>query len=568
MVALSQALFEANLAALVKAQPAFVQRLRQCEPIDVSAAKNGEATCEIHFGGTTRRVHSAHDPGREAQRIASQVPADCRRVLLVGAGLGHTVAELNKRGDVTMFVLEPELRFMRTMFGLFDLRHAINNRRLWFVVADDSDITVLNELRKSEVFELAHPALGDLYADRSRHARFLARVSGAKGRVLAVHNKLFIHDLVELLEERQYAVRIVNPGDVTVERFAQWCRSLQPTFLFSINFSPALALLSTKHGIPYVSWTIDPLPASRLRVIDGTDVTRVLAYAHRRATVDLLRGAGLDNVHYLPLAASPKRRPIDDAQALTPWRCNVSFAGSSLRVDYDALILRLTQLGASDAVLDRLVGWLEMTYRDSAHHHAFSGVEANEVPAWLLDFEGAEPLEIADRINGALSHQLRLERVKACAGVDIHCYGDDGWESCGTLYRGRAEHRDGLTKLYNASRVNLDLPRIYQRDIVTMRAFDVMLCGGLLLAEPGEQLLELFRDGEHLITYTDTASMLAAIEQAISEPEHAAEIAEAGRNETHRAHRMEHRLETLLGGLNALLSQTTGSAGPGSPTAS
>ncbi len=539
-----------NMDALGASHPTLMQRLHRQGLAKMQPAKNGEPTCQFASGEMTRWLHSAYDPSAEAERIAAQVPPDAKAVLVVGAGLGYVPALLvRSRPDLAIVVLEPELRFLRTMLSLFDLAEALESRRLMLICAEESDIAAAAWM-PDKAFVLHHPALRDVYADRLRHARYLMQVPGARGRVLAVHNKLFINDLAGLLEDEGFAVRMVDPADIKVDTFRQLCKTLNPTFLLSINFSPELALLCTRHSVPYVSWTIDPLPTSRMWVHNGTDPSLCLAYAHRRVLVEQLRNCGLPSTSYLPLAAaSGKRRVISDPQALAPLRCNASFAGSSLRVDYTALMRRLRQLGGDDALETRVEGWLRQVFDQHGRDCSYLGLpeDGSAVPDWLIQATtNGDRVELSDRINGALSHLLRIDRVKACAHVDINAYGDEGWLPVGPAYRGRAEHGDELTRLYNASSVNLDIPRIYQRDIITMRVFDVLLCAGVLLTEPSAELLELFQDGTHLFTYRDDASLRKRIEELSRDPVAAKSVAEQGRKLVEREHLLSHRLKTIL----------------------
>ena len=342
---------------------------------------------------------------------------------------------------------------------------------------------------------------------------------------------------------------MVDPSEINVETFQRFCRTLNPTFLLSINFSPELALLCTRHGVPYVSWTIDPLPSSRLRLLPGTDPSLCLAFGHRRVLVEQLRNCGLVGTSYLPLAAaSGKRHVVNDPAALKELRCDASFAGSSLLVDYTALMRRLRQLGGDDPLETRVDGWLRQVFEQHGRDCSYLGLpeDGSAVPSWLVEATGGDRIELSDRINGALSHLLRIDRIKACSHVDMRAYGDEGWLPCGSAYRGRAEHGDELTRLYNASAVNLDIPRIYQRDIITMRVFDVLLCGGVLLTEPSAELLELFSDGTHLFTYRDDASLKKRIEELCRDPEATKSVAEQGRLLVEREHLMTHRLKTIL----------------------
>lgn len=87
------------------------------------------------------------------------------------------------------------------------------------------------------------------------------------------------------------------------------------------------------------------------------------------------------------------------------------------------------------------------------------------------------------------------------------------------------------------------------RGDLNFRVFESMMCGVALLTEAsGNGLLELFRDGEHLVTYekgniTDAANK---INDLLADPVRMRRIAKAGRDEIMRAHLPVHRAERIM----------------------
>ncbi|MSP25622.1 MAG: glycosyltransferase family 1 protein [Myxococcales bacterium] len=546
----SLAVFERNCDALYDTQPSLVQRLSRVLPMSLEAARNGEPTCRFSSDGATRWLHSAYEPTSEARRLAALVPPSETAVLLVGAGLGYVVAELvQSRPDVRVVVLEPEQRFLRTMLSLFDLSQSIRARRVLFTAGRETDLAVRAHLPESP-FLLRHPALAKPYADALRHYRFLARLGNERGRVIVIDYKLFVADLTREFEHEGFAVRTVEATGLTVESFDELCGSVRPSCVISINYSPAVACIATRKGLPYVSWTVDPLPKSRLTALHGTDFALCLAYAHRPLLLAELAAVGVPEPRFLPLAAGSLRATIADDARLAELRCNVSFAGVSLRVEYDAFLQRLAQLGGTEALRARVERWLHDTFRMRGGDIGFVGIatDGSELPEWLAPelAPSADPVELSDRINGALSHLLRMRRIESLQPLGVRVYGDDGWEVLGAAYLGRAEHGDELSRVYCASAVNLDVPRLYQRDIVTMRVCDVLACGGVLLTEPSEQLAEMFMDGVHLYTYRDEAELEAKVRHILANPAEARLVAERGRELVMREHLFEHRVRTIL----------------------
>lgn len=371
--------------------------------------------------------------------------------------------------------------------------------------------------------------------------------------VLLVDYPLFARDLAEWLTERGYRVEWLVPRALSVELFAKVCRVLGPPFIASINFSPELAMLCTLNRTPYLSWTVDPLGPERFKLYPGTDPAFVLAFAHRRDTVARLRGLGFEDAEYLPLAASGRRQALAGDPELERYRTPVSFVGNSLADEGRALGQGLARHGAGPELVAALDAFVERQLDEHEGDVGYAGVASDgaALPEGLRERlpAGLPRAELDDWLNGALSHRLRARRVEALAPVGVAVYGDAGWQGGGARYAGIADHGEELTRIYNASLLNLDVPRIYQRDIVTMRVFDIMACGGVVLSEPSTDLLELFSDGQELVCYTSGRELQAKAAQLIADEPRRVAIGQAARAAVARAHRLEHRFERLAAGL-------------------
>jgi hypothetical protein len=371
--------------------------------------------------------------------------------------------------------------------------------------------------------------------------------------VLVVDYPLFAHDFAAWLGLRGYQVEWLVPQALSVEMFGKVCRVLSPPFVASINFSPELALLCTMAKTPYVSWTVDPLGPERFKLYPGTDPALVLAFAHRRETVERLRAIGFGDAEYLPLAASGRRQSLSDDPELERYRTPISFVGSSLAQEGQALSHALSGHDAEPelaAAFAELVEGLLDQHEGDVGYAGF-GPDCSALPEALRARlpAGLDLGKLAELVNGALSHRLRMRRVEALAPLGISVYGDTGWQGCTAGYAGIAGHGDELTRIYNASLLNLDVPRVYQRDIATMRVFDIMACGGVVLSEPSPDLLELFTDGSELICYSSARELSEKSARLLASAQERASIGRAARTAVARQHLLQHRFERLEAGL-------------------
>jgi spore maturation protein CgeB len=90
------------------------------------------------------------------------------------------------------------------------------------------------------------------------------------------------------------------------------------------------------------------------------------------------------------------------------------------------------------------------------------------------------------------------------------------------------------------------MPRLYQADIVTLRVFEVLACGGFLIAWENEELHRLFTVGEELVTWRTTDELAELVKAWADRPEERARIGAAGRARVLRDHTVRQRLRAML----------------------
>lgn len=378
--------------------------------------------------------------------------------------------------------------------------------------------------------------------------------------VLGVTYHLVAGDLYESL--RQMGIRILElpPSSVSTETFEAMVRTSGASAILGINFSPEVAWLASRTGLRYVSWTIDPLSAGRLRLLPGTDPSRIVAFVHRRSLIAALRDSGLGDVAWLPLAAAVDRRhPIERSDsALDPYRCGASFVGTSLADTTAALAGALRELSAEhlQTQVDR---WLHHVARRDADG-GWQGfvATASALPSWLQAYlpDSSSERHMRELLDGQVSCLLRFERVSALvrAGVTggVAVWGDEGMSlSARGAWRGAADHGATLTHIFNASTVNVDLPRVHQRDLLTMRVYDVLACGALALVERSAVEDSPFIDGRHLATYSTTRDLVERALYYAARPGEAATLGSEGRRAVLEGHTMAHRAATVARALGA-----------------
>jgi spore maturation protein CgeB len=159
-------------------------------------------------------------------------------------------------------------------------------------------------------------------------------------------------------------------------------------------------------------------------------------------------------------------------------------------------------------------------------------------------------LDITNWLAELAARDKRLDMMARLSSFDAHVWGDGGWKSIedkGVSYRGRAAHGDELTKIYSAARVQIDIGRIYQSDIITMRVFDVLACGGFLLAEHSEALESCFDIGVELESWRSPEELESKVAYYLEHSSEREAIAQRGLSAVRDRHRMRQRVKQIVG---------------------
>jgi hypothetical protein len=123
---------EDNLAVLASLHPWAAASLSAAPPepgrVYISPSAAGPPTAVLDG----RRVHSGHDPVREARRqVQGEVPADATAVIALGFGLGYGVEAVRElRPGVPIIAIEPEAALFNAALGSRDLRPLLSDPRL------------------------------------------------------------------------------------------------------------------------------------------------------------------------------------------------------------------------------------------------------------------------------------------------------------------------------------------------------------------------------------------------------------------------------------------------------
>jgi hypothetical protein len=539
---------ERNLRALANVDRDLVRRLLWPAGSDhVVRRPEGGPLYRLHT-----KLHPLAVPEAECEAGISPV-TDGEEVFLFGLGTGEIaqkLCELRPSSHVVAWDRDPWL--VRLALAEHDFARAIRERRIRFSLGVD----LVEEIERATAWRvLPHPLLSAVYA----HEKRLLDTGRTQTRRAALAlGGLLVDDLAPCLADEGFEVLPFDLERWSIEELTYAIERYDPEVLVSVNYRKGLAEFCEARGVELVVWEIDPSTerAPSLR----TGAPRVHMCTWRRAHVRSWREAGFSDVRYLPLASDPRRRrPLD----LSPdererYAAPVCFVGASMVEEASRHRRRFVELHASwhpdgsgsrrecDARLQELLDSQREDYTSDRMPELVEQEFGEFLAAIRRGGLHEDPLLLASEVAAA---EKRLAYVAELGRFGIHVWGDDSWravEAFGARYRGPAGHHEELTKIYNAAAIHVDVGRLYQQDAVPLRVFDVLACGGFLIAEHSEALAECFQIGVELESYRTQQELEEKIAYYQAHADEARLIAELGLAAVRERHTLHERVREML----------------------
>ena len=544
--------FVLNLRALMSAQPELGERL--CWSVNgdhLREEPDGRVTY-LWRGSWVPIALAESDVEFEIESALARVGEDAR-VLVFGVGLAEHVDRLLERDGTRLVVWDRDPWMMRVLLGRRDYSEMITSGRLR--VALGADLLRLLDDPTIEA-RIEHVLFREIY---SRELEWLK--SGVREkRVLLCEGMLYVDSLAKALQSEGYSVWAADVERLSPEELDYTVQVLEPQLMAAVNYLVGLTEFTHRHGIQLLTWEIDPFTHQPSAPKTPSSHARIFSY--RKQLVTDLFSIGFENVEYLPLAADTKLRqpgPLSESER-EHYSAPISFVGSSMLANAGAHIQQFShdlgrfamETGAPlsvQAVLDELLAEQRSLPDEWIIDEALERL-APGFTDWSRNVIGER--DPATLVGELVASERRLSVVANLADLGVQVWGDSGWSQIATTganYRGPAKHGHDLTRIYRASTINLDIGRLYQNDIVTMRVFDILACGGFALVEHTDALEELFEVGVELDSYRNRAECLEKARHYLAHPEEARAIAARGLHAVRERHSFELRVRHMLAAL-------------------
>ena len=286
-----------------------------------------------------------------------------------------------------------------------------------------------------------------------------------------------------------------------------------PMFVFSINFFPAIADICHIYGTKYLCWTVDcPVPELYSKSVQH-DTNRIFLFD--RAQYEAIYPYNPKGVFYLPLAAATERfdKVVADITKTDreKFTSDISFVGS-LYIEKNPLRMLKAKLpefttgyingvvGASLKVMgynfmeETMTGEIVSALKKADSNFYSSKDSIIDISRFVAahSYLGMQAAE-TDRI-------LTLNTLAQYFDVDLYTRSDTS-ELKNVHVHGGVKTLTEMPKIFNLSKINLNMTIKPIQTGLPLRIFDIMGCGGFCMTNFQAELPEMFEIGVDLEAY-------------------------------------------------------------------
>ncbi len=458
------------------------------------------------YAGTTAGLSP-----KEQDDLLSLLPKldDYVTLIVLGMGLGDHVDFIISKTRAKVVVLEKNPAFVKMALSRFQWQNYFRDEKL--TVLDPLYYINKSLITASSLQLLNHPLTGKCFFDV---AHIVNNPKNAQSIDLLMDGKLMIDDWYTTLVDSGRMTYIYPPNYYSVSKIKNDFQSRNIRKIWSINRISGLKNLAEELHLPYSIYEIDP-DLSQIPAFQKKNKCTIL-FSYRKPNAGKYSANGWNSV-YLPLATNEKRFNV---QPQSKYQARLSFVGSSMLANADRIKKQLLKLCNKEQQNVITTFWQDQatnpeTFKVPEYQDQISSVFPNTE---LQSEQG--PMSLLKSLaewSGAC-HRIHMVRQAARFGIDV--WGEENWKliadkTPGMNYRGRAAHLNEVPRIYASSYINLDVTRIYQPDVATLRLFDVFAAGSLVVSNIEGENGELYPD-PRLLTYIDSTSLINTIEDILS----------------------------------------------------
>lgn len=335
--------------------------------------------------------------------------------------------------------------------------------------------------------------------------------------------------------------------DVFLEQFETYVKEKDFNAVLSVNFSPLISGICENRQILYISWIYDS--PVHIRDLSSMKNSCNRIYVFDRGQAEEYQ-KGQIAAMYMPLAVDTELFGNRIAASKGGYSTDISFVGALYQTKYREYAAFLSEYRRGylegiirsqmkvyggylipELITEELLQNLNEDYRKKTNDTFLMGKRELE---FMLACE-----------TTGRERYLALSLLSGHYPVDLYSQEmDEGLKNVN--YRGYADYYREMPAIFARSKVNLNISLKTIRTGIPLRVLDIMGCGGFVLSNYQQELLEYFVPGEECVVYENTEDLFLKTDYYLKHEEERKRIAAAGLAKVKRDFTFETRLSNML----------------------
>lgn len=321
--------------------------------------------------------------------------------------------------------------------------------------------------------------------------------------------------------------------------------------VFTVNYFPMISDICQRFNIPYISWCCDCPLGTMYHESVFNPVNTIFTFDKLNQLEFEAMGA---NVHYLPLCADVDRVDKLIYEEIEPdkYCADISFVGSMYNKNsfddiceklpeyirgYFEGIMKMQMNIYGDYLLDEMLD--SHTLYELNKHFVLAKSDRSFSDLDMVFSSTVLGFKIAQMERKSMLAELSKANV-------IALYTDDNNVNMpGVENRGLADYWNVTPKIFNRSKINLNLTLRNIRTGIPLRIWDILAAGGFCITNYQPELEMYFENGKDLVYFDSKKDLAAKVKYYLEHEDERREIAISGYNKVKKTHTYQHRFDEM-----------------------
>lgn len=321
--------------------------------------------------------------------------------------------------------------------------------------------------------------------------------------------KVFKENHINVETFYYYPLASLEEDDIFVDKFEKKIAEGAFDFVFSVNYIPVVAIACHNKDIPYVSWSYDnPLNISHIENTLHFPTNYVFLFDKSQAEGYIAQG--FERIWHLPLAVDTNYYDTfkPGQKEFTKYKSQISFVGQIYNSTYPGLISPLGEFERK--YLDSLINVQTDLYGAFVIDNYLNDDIINKINACYREkLDGSDFQITKKKLSYSMSTYVTFKERVAILSLlskkfDVSLYsGDEHPLLIEARQKGRVDYSTEMPYVFKCSDINLNITLKCLQTGIPLRALDIMGCGGFLLSNYQEELLDYLVPDEDFVYYED-----------------------------------------------------------------